>query len=382
MNTTKNTPRLIKLSFVVAVGAMSFSTAASAQDPSTQGNSAAPATAEPQMRSPFWEGDSYARPRPYERRYRDPYYDDYYDEETFAESFPVDLVSLVAPARARYMQLHWTYLQTHRRIKLRVDEMRNDLERSQEYRELHRQRDAAIRALEDARRSATAALQDDPQYQALIDLENQLVDKIAQAHRSDDRDLEQLKAMAEVALNYARQRREMEAGLVRNDSTIGDAQQRVRDLGEQTRTMEDLFDMSIRNDPELLSLRQQLPLLKTEYLAAGGYYDSVVRSANVATRFAYFDALADAGYYTPFYPYYNSPFFGSGTFTGGGSVIIGGVTGDTGTGPFRMRPTIFPTPILSNTFRSLNQVPIPLIPTGQDAPDVTGGAAPAPAPGQ
>ena len=371
----------MKLRLVAAAAALLLgAAAASGQDATTQEGAAGPSTG-PQMRSPFWGEDGYGYPRP--RSYdRDPYYDEYYNEKTFAESFPLDLVSLVAPARARYVALHWTYLQTRRQIKLRVDEMRNELERSPEFRDLARQRDEASRALEQARRSAVASLQDDPQYQALIDLEDQLAQRIAAAHKSSDRDLEAVRAMAEVALNYARQRREMESGLVRNDSEISSAQQRVRELGEQTRALEQEFDVNVRSDPQLVALRQDLPLLKTEYLAAGGYYDSVVRSANVATRFAYFNALAESGYYTPFYPNYNYPFYGSGFVTGGGGVIIGGVsTGDTGSGPVRLRPTIFPTPILSNTFRGLNQVPIPFIPTGNEAPSFPGSPPPA-TPGQ
>ena len=373
MSAKNGIPGFVTLSFTAAVGAvLLLATPAPAQDPATQaGGGASQLPPDPQMRSPFWNGDPYGYPRrSYDRR--DPYYDDYYNEKTFAESFPLDLAALVAPARAQYIASHWNFLQTRRQIKLRVDEMRHELENSPEYRNLRRQRDEAIRALDQARRDAIAGLQDDPQYQALLELESQLADRIAQTHRSSDRDLDAVRAMAELAMDYSRQRREMEAGLLQNDTAIAGAQQRVRELGERTRTMEDEFDVSVRTDPDLLLMRQQLPLLKTEYLASGGYYDSVVRTANVATRFAYFNALAESGYYTPYYPYSGYPYYGGGGFFpgSGGGIIIGGVTTGDNSGPLRLRPTIYPTPILSTTFRSLNQVPRPFIPTGQDAPAI------------
>lgn len=350
-----------------------FSGGAFAQDdPATQGAGAIPPVDDPQMRSPFWGDDPYMGDRrPDDRRYRDRYD----DEETFAGSFPVDLAALVAPARARYMALKWTYWTARGRLSDRVDELRRSMEDSEEYRDLMRQRDEAQRALDEARSAALAPLQDDPQYQALRDLERQLEEKIRLAHQSPQRDLDEIRAMSELAMGYGRQRREMEQGLTGTDSSISTARARLREIGQQQRDREEELARQVRNDEELALLRDQIQQLRIEYLAAGGYYDSAVRTADVAVDFAYFNALAHGGYassyYNPYSPYGYGQGYGFGGFGfGRGGFIIGGISLDGGTGPVRLRPVLFPSPIISNTFRGVNQTPIPFIPTGNDPPPI------------
>jgi hypothetical protein len=133
-------------------------------------------------------------------------------------------------------------------------------------------------------------------------------------------------------------------------------------MADRQSELEAEYERQIRNDEELGAMRDELEQFRVAYLSAGAYYDSVVRSADIAADFAYYNALARAGAsfggggYSPYgysYPY-GGGFFGGGRF---GGVVIGGLPGTfpPGDGPIRLRSVLYPTPILSHTFRGINQ---------------------------
>src|SRR5688572_11793342 len=353
--------RLLTAALAGAAALFAAVASANAQDgPSTRPSASTTPQdrgAEPQTSSPFWGSDGYGDPRSERRDRRDRYDDD----QTFAESFPLELTALVAPARERYVAMKYSYELARDRLSDRTAELRRGFEDSEEYRSIRaeiEQRQDAIRA---SREQALAPLMDDPQYEALLELQAQIEAQIKAEHRAAEPDLEKIRGMSELALAYARQRREMEAGLVGADSSIEASQDQLRDLADRQREMEAEFDRQIRNDEELGTMRDEIEQFRVAYLAAGAYYDSVVRSADFAADFAYYNALARAGGgyggYNPYaysYPY-GGGFFGHGGRFGG--FVVAGFPGpfEGGTGPIRLRPILYPTPILSHTFRGINQ---------------------------
>lgn len=336
-----------------------------------------PSATRPQTQSPFW-GDDYLRDRGYGDRGRNRHYDRYEDDErTFPESFPVDLAALVAPARSRFMALKYSYTTAQRQLGRRIDELRSDFEQSEDYRALVAERDLLQRQVEESRRAALEPLEDDDRYRALVALERQLEMQIGEEHRAPDRDMSQIRAMSELALDYSRERRALEEEQLARGATLTAAPTRLREITDELRDMEDRWDRELRNNQQLVALRDQIQQLRIEYLAAGGFYDSAVRAADIATDFAYFNSVmqSDLLSYSPYgyghsYPYGYGGFGGFGGKHFGG-VIIGGITfPDSGTGPIRLRPVLFPTPILSNTWRGVNQTPPGPVPTGNEAPPI------------
>ena len=347
------------LSAAVAGAAALFMAAGSAQaqdGPSTGPRSSTDETAQPRTSSPFWGGDGYDD----QRRDRRDRYDD--DNGTFAENFPLDLAGLVAPARERYVGMKYSYELARDRLSDRTAELRRSFEDSEEYRSLRQEMDEVQSAIRASREQALAPLMDDPQYEALLELQATVEAQIRAAHRAPEPDLEKIRGMSELALAYARQRREMEAGLVGTDSSIQSSQDRLREMADRQNEMEAEYQRQVRNDEELGVMRDEIEQFRVAYLSAGAYYDSVVRSADIAADFAYYNALARAGAsfggggYSPYgysYPY-GGGFYGGGRF---GGVVVGGLPGvfPPGDGPIRLRPVLYPTPILSHTFRGINQ---------------------------
>ena len=321
--------------------------------------STTPATrgAEPQTSTPFWGGGRYGE----DRRDRRDRYD---DDETFARNFPLDLAGQVAPARERFVALKYGYDLAQDRLGDRIAELRAGFEDSEEYRSVQQEIEQAQESIRSSREQALAPLMDDPQYRALLDLQAELEAQIRDEHRARNPDMEKIRGMSELAMAYTRQRREMETGLIGTDTT---AQDRLRELMDRRNELEDEFSRELRGNEELAMLRDEIEQLRGAYYAAGAYYESVVRSANIAADFAYYNALARSGgaSYGGFPSYghygYGYPYGGYGGYWGGrfGGVVIGGIPGTfpPGDGPIRLRPVIYPTPILSHTFRGLNAVP-------------------------
>jgi hypothetical protein len=344
---------------------------AQAQDgPSTgPGSTTQEAAAGPRTSSPFWGSGGYGD----DHRDRRGGYD---DEKSFAESFPVDLAAQVAPARERYVAMKYGYEAAQDRLSDRIAELRREFEESEEYRSIQEEMDQTQESMRQAREQALAPLMDDPQYRALIGLQEDLEAQIRAEHRSPNPDPAKIRGMSELAMAYTRQRREMETGLTGTDTSIESGQDRLRELADQRAQMEADFDRELRSDESLSALRDEIEQYRIAYRSAEAYYASAVRSADIAADFAYYNAstrggFAHGGYgqYPYGYPY--GGYGWGGHFRGG--LIVAGIPGGfgRGSGPIRLRPVIYPTPILSHTFRGINHVPNfqPGAPGGQ-APEI------------
>ena len=341
--------------------------AALAQDASTTEASQPPTTrpGNPQTSTPFW-GDPYGPPRNDRRDYDDRYDDD----DSFTENFPVDLAGQVAPARERFMALKQGYNLARDRLNDRVDELRRAFQDSEEYRGLLEEREEIQRSMHLARRDALEPLRDDLEYQALVQLEQHLQARIREQHAAANPDMEAVRALSELAMEYARQRREMEQGLIGTDAQSDSSSQRLREIAIRQRELDEQFERDVRGNTELAQMRSDIDELRVAYLAAGAYYDSAVRTANIATEFAYFNSLARMGQngYGYGYPHYGYPhgYPWWGGHHRGGLIIAGLPVLPPGSGPIRMRQIIRPTPVLSNTWRG--GVYRPFVPSGNQPP--------------
>lgn len=333
------------LGLVAAVGLMGATAGAQAT------SQAASQAGGMSTQSPFW-GGSPAAAHPG----ANPGYGGGYHQDDFDDSFPVSLVGEVAPAHANYTAMKWGYRTTRSAVWLRVTELRNDFEASEEYGDLQRQINDALAALEQARQEAYAPLREDPEYVAVGRLHQSLQDQIRRMHREQGSDSAEITAMSEQAMEYAQRQRDMELALAGTDNGIVDARKRLEELGERQREMESEFERSVRDDGQLRQMRAEMNQLKIAKLATGAYYESAVRAANVATSFAYTRQYlrspwyGRAGYVSP----YGYGGYGYGGYSSGGFIIAGPGAG--GLGPRQIK--------LGNTFPPMFGTGVPFVGTG------------------
>ena len=319
-------PRGLRL----GIGALASAVAASLALTAPAAGQTQPATSGPELetRSPFWGGGSRDYGPRYERRDRD------HGDGDFRSAFPTDLAAEVAPARERYIALKWSHATTQSQLRDRVTRLRRDHENSEEYRDIARQLDEAQSTLRIAERDALAPLQDDPEYLALVELEQSLEQQIREAHRAAEPDMERIRAMSELAMGYSQRRRTMESALTANNEPMQNAREQLRELALRQKELDNRYEQQVREDEELASLRREIDDLRVAYLAAEAHYNAAVRTANVAMRFAYYNAFASNGgihnpyrYYDPYqYGYWGGGLIYStpGIFPGGGVPTIGG----------------------------------------------------------
>lgn len=310
-----------------------------------------------QTQSPFWGGSPDSAPAPGHREYDRGRGGRYGYREGFDDAFPTGLVGEVAPAHANYIAMKWGYRTSRSAVWQRAGELRKDFENSEEYLDLRRQLNEAQAALEQARQEAYAPLQEDPEYVAAGELHRSLEARIQRMHQEENADPAEIAAMSEQAMKYAMLQREMELAEAGEDGGIADARERLEELIRRQREMEAQFEQRVRDDEQLRQMRAEMSHLKVARMASGAYYDSAVRAANVATRFAYTrQYLRSPWYGRPGYlsPYaYGAP-YGYGGYFPSGFIIAGPGAG--GLGPRQIE--------LGNTFPPMFGTGVPFVGTG------------------
>jgi hypothetical protein len=112
-------------------------------------------------------------------------------------------------------------------------------------------------------------------------------------------------ALASAKLDYAKAARQKEAELLARSTDVTEARGRLLSARARVRELQDEWRDEVRNDPELLAVRQRHVQAKIAHLAAEAYLEGVLEARNIALRYSYylqrFNPYQVA--YQPYYPY-------------------------------------------------------------------------------
>ena len=318
--------RAIRPLFAAAAVAVGLSAGTAVAQTSQQ---AAPRTG-PAAHSPFWGGESrgYGHSGGYDGGYG--------REDGFSEAFPVDLAARVAPAHADYIAMKWGYRTARSNLHQRVHALRAEFERSEAYQQLQQDIRQAAADLQAAKDEAYAPLRQNEEYVASGEIIADLEARISELHQSRNPDDEEIRGLSELVLSHAQRRHEMEISLAADTSAIDEAREQLRGLGEEQAQLEAQFQQQLRDDEQVAQMKDQLDQLRIAWLASGAFYESAVRTANIAGTFAYTRQYLQSpwyGRYGGYYPYGYGYGHGYGyPFAWNGGLIIAG-PGVGGLGP-------------------------------------------------
>ncbi len=192
-----------------------------------------------------------------------------------------------------------------------VRRAQHDFEKSRAYKQAVAAEHDAYDAYLASRSHALRDLADDSRYQSLIRLRNELGDKIARRRAAHDISKEELIAMATLKMEYASRARAMEMSALNSDAAMKDARDKMVVASKRVSAMEEDFDDSLRDNPDLLLARRNLEDARISVIATSTYASSAQIAGESAVNYSYYLHRNDiqrwdtgGGYSSPYWTRY------------------------------------------------------------------------------
>ncbi len=163
-----------------------------------------------------------------------------------------------------------------------------DFEKSRAYKQSVAGERDAYDAYLASRSHALRNLADDSRYQSLVQLRSELGERIARRRAAKDISKDELLAMATLKMVYASQARAMEVSALNSDAAMKDARDKMVVASKRVSQMEEDFDDSIRDNPEILMARRNLEDARVSVIATSAYANSAQVAGNAALDYAYY----------------------------------------------------------------------------------------------
>lgn len=224
-----------------------------------------------------------------------------------------------ANARTTFARNQYHRLQDSLNSAIRLKQY--NFERSPELTDALKQEQQAWQDYVSARNAALRSVVDDSTYQANISLKNEMGERIAETRAEfqdtrlptdrkaaaavDRARMHELITMAMVKLDYAQVATDMEVTALKSDSKVTEARRRLMDAGGRVQALRNDFDLKLRNDQELASLRGKIEDARIAFITAETYRNGAVEAANQALDYAYYKNRYNGYYpagYTGYYP--------------------------------------------------------------------------------
>jgi hypothetical protein len=241
--------------------------------------------------------------------------------------FPSAHVQEAVIANARRAATSAIFRRAESALGSAVRQARRSFETSAEYRDAVKAERDAYQHYTDARRMALDTLRENPRYQGLVRLREELSDQLVSRRRThavseaDERFVDDVLGMASLKMSYGTQARQMERERIGDDAGIREALQNYRTASAHVAEMRNNFDNTMRADEDLIAARNALADARIAKLTAGVYFQGAAEAANEALDFAYYlhryDGSSVYSDFRYFYPY-------SYPFWGGSRVVVGG----------------------------------------------------------
>jgi hypothetical protein len=256
------------------------------------------------------------------------------------DDFPSGEVREAVVANAQAATARAVYRRTESALHATVRAQIREFESSAELREALAAEQRAYEALQEARRVALRDVSDDPKYQAMQDLRQNLAQRIADCRDSVTVGTttrlvstgetprcgpEEMLAIATLKMRVGSEARDMERDVLADNEQVKKARADLAAAGARVATLRAGFDRTLRENDDLKAVRSALEDARIARVTAEAYFHGANRAAGKALHFAYYIHRYDYNRYG--YPYYGDylsyPFgygarFGDGFFRGGG----------------------------------------------------------------
>ncbi len=270
------------------------------------------------------EGGTASRPSSERSRYRDE--DRYRDndergDEWFRDrsrqgsvngQFPSEEVRDAVVANAQAVNARAVAREAETALDRAVWQARRNFDNSREYKEALEAERAAYIEYQAARNRALRPLNDDPRYQAIMSLRNDLTAQLASAQQAPEEAQviqtsaaygmrrapmgpvrQEIVALATARMNFSADARLMENQLVRSDERVREVRERLSMANARASGMRAAFDDALRTDPELLEVRKNLEQARIARVTSAAYSAGALSAARRAVDFAYYTRRAD-----------------------------------------------------------------------------------------
>lgn len=254
-------------------------------------------------------------------------------ENTGPEDFPSAEVHDAVVANARAATARAVYRKTESELHAAVRAQVRDFETSPELREALAAEQKAYDALQDARRTALREVSDDPKYQAMQDLRQNLAQRIADCRdgvtvgnttRLVSTDApppcrpEELLAVAVLRMRVGSEARNMERGALAHNEQVEKAKADLSAAGARVAALRSDFDKKMRDNGDVKAVREALEDARIARVTAEAYLHGARAAAREAMDFAYYLHRYDYyRYRSPYNHYYGGYPYGYGVSYGG-----------------------------------------------------------------
>ena len=232
-----------------------------------------------------------------------------------ASDFPDDQVHdwVVASARAAHSRA--TFRRAENELNDSVRTAQFTFESADDYRRALAEEKRAYDAYNAERQKALQSVLSDSKYKAAIDLRDQVGDQIMRLRsvigRDKDIPREQLLALASQKLQFASDAHAMEAAALDKDDALKDARQKMVQASARVADLRTQFDLSVRNNPQILQARRNLEDARVALITSQAYLNAASAAGYLATDYAYYRHRAD---YLRSYNTYGWDFWGPGGY--------------------------------------------------------------------
>jgi hypothetical protein len=195
----------------------------------------------------------------------------------------------------------------HARIMLRIaesdlgatiDNAKEKFERSSEYQEDKAAEDKDYADFLAARQNSMKCLLNNPKYQALISLREELADRLL-SRKENKISQDEIIAIATLRMQYGEELSKMEKDIIEADSTVADEQRSLVVSSGKFHALKMAWEEGLRDDKQVLAARNNLENAEVELVDSEAKLNAASYEAGSALNYSYY--LHQNENYTPYW---------------------------------------------------------------------------------
>lgn len=202
--------------------------------------------------------------------------------------FPQTLIGRVPDALAQQAHARMMLMRAHSSLSGTFAKMRFTFDRSADYRAVANEEKAAFTAYQSARDAAMDKLAKDDNYRAVIELRDEMGDRIVALQKVKDITAADLVPLAEEKMNYSRTASAMEAKALAEDRDVTAARDRFVAAGAKLAQAKVTFDDSLRYHPDVEAARNNLADARVAVVTTAAYSTGLLKASHTALDYAYY----------------------------------------------------------------------------------------------
>ncbi len=210
----------------------------------------------------------------------------YYGPDT--RDFPQTLVERIPGAAAEAARARMDLLRSHSDLTGTFRKMRFQFDRSTEFRTVADEEKVAYQAYQDARNTALSRLSQNADYRAVLELRDELGDRLESLRKVKGVKPDDLVPLAEERMNYSRTASAMESQALDEDTNVASTRDAFVAAGRKLATAKLNFEDSLRYHPDVEVARDRLADARTTNVVAATYNKRLIRAAATSIDYAYF----------------------------------------------------------------------------------------------